>query len=138
VEGTLVSSRRSNSGSTTSDRRSSAGATIFAASHDGAVTWPATDATAYSHRDESYRLLIETRWSDPATDEDHIAWTRSFHNAIQPYTTGDLPPNFLTTDESNERVNAAYGQNYERLIKMKNEWNPENLFRMDPNIEPTE
>lgn len=115
----------------------SAGATVFISPRGGAETDPSTDATAYPHREESHHLLIEARWTDPDRDEEHIQWTNEFHEAIGPYTTGRAAMNFLTQEASTERVAAAYGANRDRLVAVKNEWDPENLFRSNQNIEPT-
>jgi FAD/FMN-containing dehydrogenase len=116
----------------------SSGATVFVSPRSGAETEPPADATAYPHRDASHHLLIEARWSDPDRDAAHVEWTREFHEAVDPYTTGDVAMNFLTDDESEERVRAAYGENYDRLVEIKDEWDPENVFRTNQNVEPTE
>ena len=120
------------------ERAPSPGATVFVSPRGGAETDPASDATAYPHRDASNHLLIEARWSDPDRDDEHVAWTRSFHEAVRPHTTGDVAMNFLTDDEGRERVRAAYGDNYDRLVEAKDEWDPGNLFRTNQNVEPSD
>jgi len=114
----------------------SSGATVFVSPRLGAETDPSSDATAYPHRDPAHHLLIEARWDDPERDDEHVEWVRECHEALGPYTTGDVAMNFLTDDEGDERVRTAYGGNYERLVEVKTEWDPENLFRMNQNIEP--
>ena len=57
---------------------------------------------------------------------------------MQPYTTDDVAMNFLTEDESEERIRASYGSNYSRLAELKREWDPENLFSMNQNIDPSD
>ena len=116
----------------------SPGATVFVSPRSGAETEPPSDVTAYPHRDASHHLLIEARWSNPDRDEEHIEWTREFHEAMQPYTTDDAAMNFLTEDESEERIRASYGSNYSRLAELKREWDPENLFSMNQNIDPSD
>ena len=115
----------------------SSGATVFVSPRGGAETEPPSDATAYPHRDAAHHLLVEGRWTDPGRDDEHVAWVQDFHEAVRPYTTGDAAMNFLTDDEREERVRAAYGDNYERLVAVKDEWDPQNLFRMNQNVEPT-
>lgn len=115
----------------------SSGSTVFVSPRSGAETDPPTNATAYAHRDPAHHLLIETRWTDPIEDEPHIAWTDAFHDAMKPHTNGEVAMNFLTDDEGEERRRAAYGENYERLVEVKTAWDPENVFRMNQNIEPT-
>ncbi|MGM0604402.1 MAG: FAD-binding oxidoreductase [Halobacteriota archaeon] len=119
------------------DRSPSSGATVFVSPRGGAETDPSVDATAYPHRSTAHHLLIETRWDDPSRDEDHIRWTREFHEAIEPFTTGAAAMNFLTHDEPETRRKAAYGANYDRLVDLKTEWDPENRFRLNQNVEPT-
>ncbi len=114
----------------------SAGATVFVSPWIGAETDPATDATAYPHREPAHHLLVEARWADPARDDEHEAWVRDFHEAIRPYTTGDVEMNFLTADEPAERLRAAYGENYDRLAAVKREWDPGNLFSNTQTVEP--
>ena len=50
---------------------------------------------------------------------------------MQPYTTDDAAMNFLTEDESEERIRASYGSNHSRLAELKREWDPENLFSVN-------
>jgi len=114
----------------------SSGATVFVSPRGGAETEPASDATAYPHRDAAHHLLVEARWDDPEGDDEHRRWVRGFHEAVQPYTTGAAAMNFLTADEGEERVRAAYGGNYDRLAELKAEWDPENLFSANQNVDP--
>jgi FAD/FMN-containing dehydrogenase len=114
----------------------SAGATVFVSPWVGAETDPATDATAYPHRDPAHHVLVEARWEDASRDGEHVDWVREFHDALAPYTTGDVEMNFLTDDESGDRVRRAYGANHDRLVEVKTRWDPDNLFRMNQNIEP--
>ncbi len=109
-------------------RAPSSGATVFVSPRGGAETDPAPDATAYPHRDAAHHLLIETRWTDPASDDEHVSWTREFHEAVRPYTTGDAALNFLTDDESDDRRRAAFGGNYDRLVEVKADWDPRAVF----------
>ena len=115
----------------------SAGSTVFVSPRGGAETEPAPDATAYPHREECHHLLVEARWSDPGRDDEHVGWVRAFHEALRPHATGAAAVNFLTADEPADRVRAAYGDNYDRLVALKEEWDPENVFRLNQNVEPT-
>jgi FAD/FMN-containing dehydrogenase len=114
----------------------SAGATVFVSPWVGAETDPAIDATAYPHRTPAHHVLVEARWDDPDRDTEHIDWVRDAHDALAPHTTGDVEMNFLTEDESTERVRRAYGANHDRLVEVKTTWDPNNLFRMNQNIKP--
>ena len=101
----------------------------------GAIARVDRDATAFPHRDAAYSFGIWPGWADPDRDEELTTWAREFHEAMAPYATGGVYANYLDRDES-DRVRAAYGENYERLVAVKTEWDPGNLFRMNQNVEP--
>ena len=61
---------------------------------------------------------------------------RSLWNAIAPYATGEAYVNFMTEEEG-DRLELAYGSGYQRLVELKNRYDPGNLFRMNQNIRPT-
>ena len=102
----------------------------------GAISRVDPDATAYRHRDAAFSFNVFPRWDDPEEDESHIAWAQEAINAIQPYATEGIAVNFMS-QEGEDRVKAAYGDNYDRLVELKNDYDPDNLFRMNQNIEPT-
>ncbi|SEV89016.1 FAD-binding oxidoreductase [Natrinema salifodinae] len=107
---------------------------IFFGQVGGAMARVPSDATAYPHRDAEYAMNVHTRWEDPAMDDECIAWAREFYDAMAPYATGGVYVNFISEREGEE--NLAYGENYDRLVELKTEYDPENLFRMNQNIEP--
>lgn len=107
---------------------------IFIAQVGGAASRPATDATAYPHRDAAYVMNVHTRWTEPADDAACIAWARTFFDATAPFATGGVYVNFIPADE--DRVGAAYGANYDRLAALKATWDPGNLFRHNQNVAP--
>jgi FAD/FMN-containing dehydrogenase len=108
---------------------------IFVAQMGGAANRVAPEATAYPHRDAAFVLNVHTRWEDSAQDEECIAWAREFADATSPLATGGVYVNFIS--EGEERVRAAYGVNYDRLVELKNKYDPTNLFRLNQNIKPT-
>ncbi len=108
---------------------------IFFGALGGATTRPTPESTAYAHRDVQFVMNVHGRWEVPADDERCIGWARDFFNASAPFASGGVYVNFLTADES-ERVHAAYGSNYDRLAQVKRKYDPDNLFRVNQNIEP--
>jgi FAD/FMN-containing dehydrogenase len=102
----------------------------------GAVSRVPLDATAYTHRDAQFVMNVHGRWADPALDQTCIGWARALFRASTPFATGGAYVNFLTEEEG-DRVRAAYGPNYARLVELKNRYDPANLFRMNQNIRPT-
>lgn len=110
---------------------------IFFGLIGGATTRPRPDATAYSHRDAIYVCNVHGRWETAAEDQKGTDWARGFFKAATPYATGGVYVNFLTDDEP-ERVKSAYGPGYDRLVAVKNKYDPSNLFRMNQNIRPSQ
>ena len=104
---------------------------------EGAMNRVGESETAFGHRDWSYNLLITSLWEDPADSETNITWTREFWDAMQPFTSDGVYVNYLG-EEGEDRVKAAYAApTYERLVALKNRYDPTNLFRLNQNIKPT-
>ena len=104
----------------------------------GAMGRVPTEVTAFGDRSAPYTLTIDSTWFDPARDEENVSWTRSVWDDLQRFSTGGLYLNFPGMgEEGEELVRAAYGEGYRRLVELKNRWDPDNLFRMNQNIEPT-
>ena len=108
---------------------------IFVAQLGAAMARVNPSATAYAGRDAHYIMNAHGRWSDPRDDERVRSWARQLFRNAAPHTTGSGYVNFLTEDES-ERIETSYGLNYSRLQTVKRRFDPENLFRMNLNIEP--
>ncbi len=96
-------------------------------------------ATAFSHRGALCEWDCRGTWLDPADDNRNIEWTRELADVIRPYGTGSEYVNHLglETEEGSERIKAAYGPNYQRLVSLKNKYDPTNFFRHNQNIKPT-
>ena len=73
---------------------------------------------------------------DPANAERITEWTKEYWEALHPYSAGGAYVSFLI-DEGQERIRATYRDNFERLVSIKNEYDPTNLFRVNQNIRPT-
>jgi len=101
----------------------------------GAISRVPRSATAYANRDAAYDSFPVSIWSDPAADEANIAWAREMYTVLQPFGMGGVYVNNLG-DEGSERVKAAYGENYDRLLALKRRYDRDNLFRLNQNIHP--
>ena len=101
----------------------------------GAMNEKPVKSTAYPHRNFEFTMVLHTQWADPEQDEECIAWTRDMHEAMAPHATGGVYANFVPEEVGDQQ--AAYGENYDRLVEVKNKWDPENLFRLNHNVEPT-
>ena len=103
----------------------------------GAVSRAGQETTAFNHRDVEYSFLSLAGWPEPAESEKCIRWVRELWEAMQPFTTEDVYVNYLG-EEGEDRVKAAYGpEKYQRLVALKNKYDPTNLFRLNQNIKPT-
>ena len=101
----------------------------------GAISRVPADATAYAARDAQFTINVHGRWQDAAKDAECIGWARDLFRAAAPFASSGAYVNFLTQEEG-DRVSAAYGRNYDRLVKLKNTYDPRNLFRLNQNIRP--
>lgn len=108
---------------------------IFIALIDGAANRVSADDMAYGNRDVRFVLNVHARWDSEDDDESGVSWARDFFKASAPYASAGAYVNFMT-DEEGERVAAAYGTNYDRLVKIKAKYDPENMFHRNQNIQP--
>ncbi len=108
---------------------------IFIGLIAGAPNRVAPGAMAYGHRDAKFVLNVHGRWDEAKDDQKCIGWARDFFKASAPYASAGAYVNFMTEEES-DRVAAAYGSNYERLVAIKRRYDPENVFHLNQNIKP--
>jgi FAD/FMN-containing dehydrogenase len=101
----------------------------------GAVSRVGTDETAFPDRDAPYSFLIVSVWPDATQSAQNVQWTDECWQAMQPFASGGVYVNYLG-EEGPDRVKAAYGRNYDRLVAVKNKYDPTNLFRVNQNIPP--
>jgi FAD/FMN-containing dehydrogenase len=99
----------------------------------GQVARVAPDATAFQHRSVHSNFGINAIWSDESESESRIAALRKFYAAVEPHMAG-----FYTNlnEDSEEKTWGNYGANYPRLAKIKGQYDPNNLFRLNANIKP--
>jgi len=109
---------------------------IFVGHLGGAINSVPTDATAYPHRTVEFVLNVHTRWSNPAQDAACIGWAREFFDRAAPHATGGVYVNFMPGDEVERIRPGAYGPGYARLARVKAQYDPGNLFRLNQNIRP--
>lgn len=106
--------------------------------HGGAMSRVGAEETAYGDRSAPYLLSIDTAWLDPADNESNIAWTRQLWQDMQPFSPGGIYINFPGLMEEGEQLlRDTFGANYERLVALKNRYDPTNMFRLNYNIKPT-
>jgi FAD/FMN-containing dehydrogenase len=103
---------------------------------NGAVHRVAKDATAWHVRDATFSMVIAGIDSDPSRADALKAWGRAYWKAVHPFNMEGGYVNFMMDDEAAGRIQASYGDNYARLAVVKAKYDPNNLFRVNQNIEP--
>ena len=102
---------------------------------NGAVHQVQSDATAFAYRDASFATVIAGMWPDPADNEQNTQWVRDYYDATAPHSEEGGYVNFMADDDQG-RVQSNYKGNYDRLARLKREYDPGNLFRFNQNIQP--
>ncbi len=102
----------------------------------GAVTRIGVSDTAVPYREPGFNCLLASLWMDPATTRANIAWTRATYDVMAPHFAQRRYVSYLGDDEAGDAVRAAYGPNFSRLAEVKRKYDPDNLFRLNQNIEP--
>jgi FAD/FMN-containing dehydrogenase len=102
--------------------------------YHGAVTRvPAGDA-AFPLRTPGFDLFVMAGWHTPAERDQAARWVRTLRDGLEPHARGVYVNNL--EDEGPARIREAYGTSYDRLAAIKGRYDPENLFRMNQNVEP--
>ncbi|GIK39108.1 MAG: oxidoreductase [Chloroflexota bacterium] len=104
---------------------------------NGAAHRVGKNDTAFSYRDATWAKVIVGVDPDPARADQIKAWAVDYWEALHPYSAGGAYVNFMM-DEGQERIKATYRDNYERLVAVKNKYDPANLFHVNQNIKPAE
>ena len=104
----------------------------------GAISRVGEDETALGRRDVAWCYHALAMWMEPddATAQAHIAWARELADDLKPHTVDGVYLNYIS-DEGDERVRSTYGPKYDRLVALKDRYDPENLFRLNQNIRPS-
>lgn len=110
---------------------------VFIPHMEGAPSRVPETATAFAHRETPFVLNIHTRWHEASDDSRCIAWAKEFHESTELFSQG-VYVNFLS-EEGEARVKDAYTPDvWNRLVGLKNRYDPDNLFRMNQNIKPSQ
>jgi FAD/FMN-containing dehydrogenase len=101
----------------------------------GAINRVPAAATAFPHRDITLIPLLSVDWAVDSDPTEHVAYIRRYWASIEPHIHGFYTNDLI--DESQQQVDENYLGNYPRLLGLKNEYDPTNLFRLNANIVPT-
>ena len=104
---------------------------------DGAVHRVGQSDTAWNERDANWCMVICGIDADPQKAGDLTRWTKGYWEAIRRHFKNDGGyVNFMMDDEGDSRLKATYGANYERLVTLKQKYDPQNFFSINQNIKP--
>src|SRR6266542_2580318 len=109
--------------------------TVHIYSINGACHRVAPDATAFAYRDATFATVIAGMWPDPAANEANIKWVRDYYAATAPLSEEGGYINFMAEDDQS-RIKANYKGTYDRLVDVKRQYHPDNLFHLNQNIKP--
>jgi FAD/FMN-containing dehydrogenase len=103
----------------------------------GAIARVDEDAMALGNRQAAYAFHCLAMWEDPAESDLHIGWAKDLAAAMDRFTVPGVYLNYTSDQEQDERVRSTYGSKYERMVALKDTYDPDNVFRMNPNIKPS-
>jgi hypothetical protein len=92
--------------------------------------------TAFSYREANWSMVIAGIDPDPANSDKITQWAKAYWEALHPHSVGGAYINFMM-EEGEERIKATYRDNHDRLVEVKNKYDPNNFFRVNQNIKPT-
>ena len=102
---------------------------------NGAASKVGKNDTAWAYRDANWAMIIAGIDPDPANKDIITNWAKEYWKAVHPYSAGGAYVNFMM-EEGQDRVKASYKDNYDKLVTVKNKYDPDNLFRVNQNIVP--
>jgi len=103
---------------------------------NGAATRVDPDATAFAARKPQWDFDAIGCWENADESSERIAWVRELWQRVEPELEGTVYLNHLSADDLPEKLRASYGSNYQRLQRIKAQYDPDNLFRHNANIAP--
>ncbi len=111
------------------------GTTMFFQHSGGAIGRVPADATAFAHRKCIANMFATVEWPLAESRDSHVAYIKEYWKNFEPFTDGWYTNE--VSDQSTKVVNGNYQGNYERLLSVKNRYDPTNLFRLNANVKPT-
>jgi FAD/FMN-containing dehydrogenase len=102
---------------------------------NGAAHKRKSDDSAFAYRDANWAQVIVGIDPDSSNKEKITTWAKEYYEALHPFSSGGAYVNFMM-EEGQERVKASYRGNYDKLVKIKAKYDPNNFFKVNQNIEP--
>ena len=103
----------------------------------GAVSRVSASESAFSGRDALFDVVVSSTWEDPTIDAERLAAARAYGDSILPLSTGRSYVNAIESAET-DKVRAAFGEaTYDRLVTVKDRYDPDNVFHLNQNVRPS-
>jgi hypothetical protein len=102
----------------------------------GAASRVGAAETAFGDRSAPFIMNLLADWSGAAEDAENITWVRKVFNSLRPAMKPGVYVNFMSGDEQ-DRVHEAYHERWERMVKVKTHYDPQNFFRLNQNVQPS-
>jgi len=103
----------------------------------GAIEAVDIEESAFAGRHAPFLLGVEANWEDPVQDSENVAWVQDCMDDLRQFSDGSVYLNFPGFfEDSDEMMETTFGAAYERLIELKTEYDPTNLFSLNQNIKP--
>jgi FAD/FMN-containing dehydrogenase len=103
----------------------------------GAIARVDDDAMALGKRQAAFAFHCIAMWQDPAESDVHVGWAKDLAAAMDRFSVPGVYLNYTSDQETEEQVRSTYGSKYERLVALKDKWDPENVFCLNANIKPS-
>jgi FAD/FMN-containing dehydrogenase len=103
----------------------------------GAMGRVPSEETAFVHRSAPFDLIVIAGGFRPEDAEKNVRWARATSDAMRPFMSGGAYVNYLGADAGIDAVRSAYGPAYQRLVALKDRYDPTNIFRLNQNIKPS-
>jgi len=100
----------------------------------GAIARVAADATAFANRTAPFNVVVRASWQEPGKAAERTAWQKATWKGFEPFARGIYAN--LNLADADPKLIAAYGLNMKRLVDLKTQYDPTNLFHLNPNIPP--
>ena len=100
----------------------------------GAISRVPSDATAFANRSAPFNVVVRASWEDPGHAAGRTAWQKATWKGFEPFARGIYAN--LNLADADPKLIAAYGLNMKRLVDLKTQYDPTNLFHLNPNIPP--
>jgi len=111
------------------------GTTMFFQHSGGAIGRVPAGATAFAHRKSVANMFAVVEWPLAESRDSHVRYIKEYWKDFEPFIDGWYTNEIA--DHADKSVNKNYQGNFARLLKVKNKYDPTNLFRLNANVKPT-